>query len=43
VAFARDLPADQLESVEQVLAALMESRSEKYDVTADQLAELDRS
>ena len=40
--FAKTLPADQLESVEEVLAALMESHSEKYDLTADQLAELPR-
>ena len=42
MAFAKTLPADQLESVEEVLAALMESHSEKYDLTADQLAELDK-
>lgn len=42
IAFAKGLPADRLESVEEVLAALMESHSEKYDLTADQLAELDR-
>jgi len=42
MAFAKTLPADQLESVEEVLAALMESHSEKYELKADQLAELDR-
>ena len=42
MAFAKGLPADRLESVEEVLAVLMESHSEKYDLTADQLAELDR-
>lgn len=42
MAFAKGLPADRLESVEEVLAALMESHSDKYDLTADQLAELDR-
>ena len=40
MAFAKGLPADRLESVEEVLAALMESHSEKYDLTADQLAEM---
>ena len=42
MAFAKGLPADRLESVEEVLAVLMESHSDKYDLTADQLAELDR-
>tara|TARA_R110002124_G_scaffold42459_4_gene130592 strand:- start:380 stop:604 length:225 start_codon:yes stop_codon:yes gene_type:complete len=42
MAFAKDLPADRLESVEEVLAALMETYSDKYDLTADQLAEMDR-
>ena len=42
MAFAKGLPADWLESVEQVLAALMESHSEKYDLTTDQLTELDQ-
>lgn len=42
MAFAKGLPADRLESVEEVLAALMESHSEKYDLTTEQLAEVDR-
>ena len=42
MAFAKALPADRLESVEEVLAALMETYSDKYDLTADQLAEMDR-
>ena len=41
MSFAKDLPADRLESVEETLAALMESLSEKYEFTPDQLAELD--
>ncbi len=40
--FAKDLPADRLESVEEVLAALMETYSEKYDLTADQMAEMEK-
>tara|TARA_R110001599_G_scaffold110476_2_gene274367 strand:- start:3654 stop:3977 length:324 start_codon:yes stop_codon:yes gene_type:complete len=42
MAFAKGLPADRLESVEITLAQIMESHSEKYDLTPDQLAELDR-
>jgi DNA repair ATPase RecN len=41
ISFTKDLPADQLESVEQSLAALMESLSEKYGFSAEQLIELD--
>jgi hypothetical protein len=42
VVFASALPADQRESVEQSLAALMESLSPKFDFTPAELAELDR-
>jgi hypothetical protein len=42
MSFAKDLPADRLESVEESLAALMESLSERYEFTPDQLAELDQ-
>ncbi|MEH6828553.1 hypothetical protein [Parasphingorhabdus sp.] len=41
ISFTKYLPADQLESVEQSLAALMESLSEKYGFSAEQLIELD--
>lgn len=42
MAFAKALPADRLESVEEVLATLMETYSDKYDLTADQLAEMEK-
>lgn len=42
MAFARALPSDRRESVEESLAARMESFSEKYDFTPEQMAELDR-
>lgn len=42
IAFASGLPADQRESVEEALAALMESMSGAYDLTSDELAEIDR-
>ena len=42
LSFARRLPADRLESVEESLAALMESFSEGYDLTPEELAEIDR-
>lgn len=42
LSFARRLPADRLESVEESLAALMESFSETYGLTPDELAEIDR-
>jgi hypothetical protein len=42
VSFARALPADQLESVEASLSALMESLSEQYDFAPEELAEIDR-
>ncbi|MBX9644537.1 MAG: hypothetical protein K2W91_10610 [Novosphingobium sp.] len=41
LSFAKALPADQLESVEESLAALMESMSPKYDLTPAELAELE--
>lgn len=42
LSFARRLPADRLESVEETLAALMESLSDRHDLTPDELAEIDR-
>lgn len=42
MAFAKALPSDRLESVEEVLATLMESYSEKYDLTAEQLADMEK-
>ena len=42
IAFASALPADQRESVEQSLAALMESLSPEFDFTSLELAELER-
>lgn len=42
VSFARDLPADRLQSVEAALAALMESYSEQYAFSDRELSELDR-
>ncbi len=42
VTFTNGLPADQRESVEEALAALMDSLSPTYDLTLDELAETDR-
>lgn len=42
LSFAKRLPADRLASVEGSLAALMESFSEGYELTPDELAEIDR-
>lgn len=42
IAFASALPADQRESVEQSLAALMESLSPEFDFTPAELTEIDR-
>ncbi len=42
IAFASALTADQRESVEQSLAALMESWSAEFDFTPTELAELER-
>jgi hypothetical protein len=41
LSFAKALPADQLESVEESLAALMESMSAEHDFTPAELAELE--
>jgi hypothetical protein len=41
VSFAKALPSDRLESVEENLAALMVSLSDKYDFTDSELAEID--
>jgi hypothetical protein len=42
LSFAKGLPADRLQSVEAALAALMESYSERYAFTDEEMAELDR-
>jgi hypothetical protein len=42
IVFASALPADQRESVEEALAALMESLSPKYEFTPAELAEIER-
>ncbi len=42
ITFTNGLPSDRMESVEEALAALMESFSAEYDFTLDELAELDR-
>jgi hypothetical protein len=42
IAFARALPADRREAVEDTLAALMDSYGERFDFTHDELAELRR-
>ena len=42
IAFARALPAERREAVEDTLAALMDSYAERYDFTPDELTELRR-
>jgi hypothetical protein len=42
VAFASALPADQRESVEESLAALMESLSAEFDFTPAELNDIER-
>jgi len=42
IAFARALPAERREAVEDTLAALMYSYAERFDFTQDELAELRR-
>ena len=42
LSFARRLPADRLESVEAVLATLMDSHDEATAFTSAELGELDR-
>ena len=42
ISFAQRLPADQLEAVEASLSALMDSLSERFDFSAEELAEIDR-
>jgi len=42
VDFARALPAERLQPIEAALAELMESYSEKYDLTASETAEIDQ-
>lgn len=41
LSFAKALPADKLEAVEESLAALMESMSPEHDFTPAELAELE--
>jgi hypothetical protein len=41
ISFANSLPADQRESVEEALAALMESLSAEFDFTPTELAEIE--
>ena len=42
ISFAQGLSADRRQSVESALAALMESYSDNYEFTGDELAEIDR-
>ena len=42
ISFTRRLPADQLEAVEESLAALMDSMSERFGFSAEELGEIDR-
>lgn len=42
VSFARRLPADRLRSVEDTLAALMETYSGEHEFTPTEIEELDR-
>ena len=42
IAFARALPAERREAVEDTLAAVMDSYAERYDFTPDELTELRR-
>ncbi len=42
VSFAKALPSDRLESVEENLAALMESLSDKHGFSDSELSEIDR-
>lgn len=42
LSFARGLSEDRLESVEEALAALMDSYSERYDFAPTELDEIDR-
>jgi hypothetical protein len=40
--FAEALPAERRREVEEILASLMDSESPEFDLTGDDLAELDR-
>tara|TARA_R110001606_G_scaffold246029_1_gene394097 strand:+ start:576 stop:800 length:225 start_codon:yes stop_codon:yes gene_type:complete len=42
VDFVHALPADSAQSVEATLAQIMESYSDKYELTPDQLAEMQK-
>ena len=42
ISFARDLPAESRESLEITLAQIMDSYSDKYDFTPDQLADMEK-
>ena len=40
IAFARALPAERLEAMDDALAALMESYAKEYDFTSEEMADL---
>jgi hypothetical protein len=40
--FAEALPADELQEVESLLASIMDSHSGEFELTAEELAELER-
>ena len=42
VAYAEALPADDRRGIEDFLASIMEAASPEFDLTAEQLAEIDR-
>ena len=42
IAFARALPAERLEAMDDALAALMESYARDYDFTPEEMADLRR-
>ena len=42
IAFARALPAERLEAMDDALAALMESYAKEYDFTSEEMADLRR-
>ena len=42
MAFARTLPADSMESLEETLAQIMDSCCGEYDFTPEQLAEMEK-
>ena len=42
IAFARALPAERREAMDDALAALMESYAKEYDFTSEEMADLRR-